>query len=236
MDIARVHAVGIDMDHGYRRKTDCDDLTAALQRSPVAFAYFDGADRLRFWNQAYVDLNFAIPELIREGAVFADLLAELILRGQIDVPTRDMDAWIAHRVERRRQGGTDIRNLSDGRTFIVEECHDEVGGTLGFWIDVSHLLMGSSIMGDRQGRQSVSRGLSDHGCQNVVRNHLQRVLGALELLKHTGLTTEGHALIDEGVSALGVVRDVLDRQRARPPDHGKGPRKDPEVTMPSGPI
>ncbi len=55
-------------------------LRSALDTSPVAFAYFDSGDRLRFWNRAYEDLNFRVQDLIEEGAYIPDLLVELVLR------------------------------------------------------------------------------------------------------------------------------------------------------------
>ena len=60
-------------------------LDAAMQASPVAFSYFDPSDRLQLWNAAYEALNFRIGHLIRRGASFPDLLAELVVRGQIAI-------------------------------------------------------------------------------------------------------------------------------------------------------
>lgn len=204
---------------------DAGLFSAALDQSPMAFAYFDMSDRLRYWNRAYEDLNFRINDLIRPGAYFPDLLSELVRKGQIDIPDGDAEAWIAHRLEQRRVGGIDFRQISDGRTFLCQERHDEMGGTLGIWIDVSHLF-GTDHLGVLEagiGRPEVD--FFDPGCQNSLREHLQTMLSALELLRETDQEPENALLIDqslEAAEAMGLSLDFI-RARRRPDNRDSRP-------------
>lgn len=190
-------------------------FSAALEHAPMAFAYFDMSDRLRFWNRAYEDLNVQIRPLIKEGACFRDLLFALVRAGQIEIPDGDRKAWIAHRLERRRLGGLDFRNISDGRTFLCQESHDEMGGTLGVWLDVSHL-----FESDRTGLLDATLGRSyvdffDPGCQNSVRDNLQTIVGALELLRETERSPGNMLMIDQGIEAAESISLSLDMARSR---------------------
>ena len=106
------------MKHDTVGSAEARAFNRALAGSSVAYSYFDGSDRLRFWNQAYEALNFRIRSLIREGAFFPDLLAELIVRRQIDIDG-DVQRWIDDRLEARQRGSTFFRTLTYGRVFLV---------------------------------------------------------------------------------------------------------------------
>lgn len=190
-------------------------FSAALDQSPMAFAYFDMSDRLRYWNRAYENLNYRIRELIRPGAYFPDLLSELVQKGQVDIPDGDTQAWIAHRLEQRRIGGIDFRKVSDGRTFLCQERHDDMGGTLGIWIDVSHLFGTDRLseLEDVVGRPEID--FFDPGCQNSLRENLQTMLSGLELLRETEQTPENALLVDQSLEAAEAMGLSLDFIRAR---------------------
>ncbi len=190
-------------------------FSLALEHSPMAFAYFDMSDRLRYWNRAYEDLNYRIKDLIRPGAYFPNLLSELIRKGQVEIPDGDTQAWIAHRLEQRRIGGIDFREISDGRTFLCQERHDEMGGTLGIWIDVSHLFGADrlGVLKNAVGRPEID--FFDPGCQNSLRENLQTMLSALELLRETEQVPDNALLIDQSLEAAEAMGLSLDFIRAR---------------------
>ena len=192
-------------------------LKTAFDASPVAFAYYDPGDRLRFWNHAYEDLNFAIRPLIREGAYFPDLLTELIVRGQIDIPGGDWTTWLHERVEIRRQGATAFRRLGDGRTFLVQERKDEIGGTLGFWLDITDFVAVGGLRIEGGGRiGGAAPTLGDHGLQDMIRTDLQVIMGNLELLRDPEAGEDRGALIDAAFVAGQAIANLL--EDARNPD------------------
>ena len=187
-------------------------LQRALDRSPVAYSYFDAGDRLRFWNRAYEDLNFRIQPLIREGAYFPDLLAELVILNQISI-AGDYRIWIDQRLEARKCGSTAFRKLTDGRTFLVQERKDEVGGTLGFWIDISDLFRTGTLKSSGGSIRGGPSGLADPGLQDRIRNDLQAVLGCLELLELMATCADATQLIDNAMAAARSIGALLDRER-----------------------
>ena len=188
-------------------------LEQAMQHSPVAYAYFDAGDRLRHWNPAYEDLNFRIREHIRPGAYFPDLLTELVICGQIQIAGQTTAEWIDERLRARREGGLAFRHLSNGRVYLVQERKDEIGGTLGFWVNVSelmHLCTPAGLTGDVT---APPRELSDHGVQDRLRSELQIMQGNLELLGQEAGDIRTAALADEALQAGRVIAEILDTRR-----------------------
>ena len=189
-------------------------LEAAMARSPVAYAYFDPGDRLRHWNRAYADLNFRIRTHIRQGAHFPDLLAELVIRGQIEITGQTTAQWIDQRLRARREGGLAFRRLSNGRVYLVHERKDEIGGTLGFWVNVSELVRTRPLVEVLEGVSAPPRDLADHGVQERLRSQLQIIQGNLETLGLGASDMRTAALADEALRAGQAITDILDARRA----------------------
>lgn len=201
------------MAHHTLVSDEAQSLQAVLARSPVAFAYFDGGDRLRFWNSAYENLNFRIKDLIREGAFFPDLLAELVLCNQIQIPPGGREQWVEERLEARRKGNTAFRRLTDGRTFLVQERHDNVGGILGFWLDVSNLVITGALKIANAPIGGTQAMLSDHGKQDQIRSQLQTILGCLETLGSLPVEADRADLLGEAIDGVHKITRTLDRCR-----------------------
>lgn len=185
-----------------------------MEESSVAFSYFDSADRLFCWNSAYEDLNYQIRPLIKRGALFSDLLAELILRGQIRMPQGNRNEWIAERLRARRHGVTAFRELADRRTFLAQERKDAAGGTLGVWLDVSDLFRAGVLKGAGDANLCPQSDLSQPGCQDMMRTKLQTVLMTLEYLSTTPANQPERAVLDDAIAATEAMGACLDLVRA----------------------
>ena len=186
-------------------------LHDALQSSTIAYSYFDAADRLVFWNKAYEDLNFRIRSHLRPGAYFPDLLAELVVAGQINIHGGDVQAWVAQRLEARGNGNTSIRNLSDGRDFLVQERRDALGGTLGIWLNVTDLNAAGALTSDDADNREPHGTLGDVRLQTELRDRLQTLVSTLEMLGFTCRSEAVSPLIEECIEeakAIGVVLDM----------------------------
>jgi hypothetical protein len=193
---------------------EAHQLKMAFDTSPVAFAYYDPGDRLRFWNRAYEDLNYAIRDQIREDAYFPDLLSKLVVSGQVDIPDDDYAAWIRQRIEARRHGTTSFRRLGDGRRYLVQERKDEIGGTLGFWLNVTDLFVTGALKVAAGGIAGTAPSLADYGLQGMIRTQLQVMLGNLELMRSTVAEDERTALVDSAIRAGQAIANMLEDARA----------------------
>ena len=201
-----------------RPETACDEeaLVSAMQDAAVAYAYFDASDHLQFWNTAYEDLNFCIKDLIVPGASFPILLSALIVRGQIKIDDGLHGAWIKERLRARRFGATAFRNLSDGRTFLVQERRDAVGGTLGFWTDVTDLFAQNKLTPIETEIRGASGDLSDPGYQDLLRTKMQTIIGNLEIMRFGASGPDQCNLIDDGLNAARFITQTLDVSRRAP--------------------
>lgn len=186
----------------------------AMHRSAVAYAYYDAADRLRSWNPAYEDLNVAIRPLIRENAYFPDLLVALIAANQVDMCGEPKDSWIATRLKQRRYGSTAVRNLNKGRTFLVQERKDDVGGTSAFLFDISEMIRAGARMTAHTTMTGADPPLADPGPQVRIRSQLQTVLGNLELLQLSVTADEPSRLVQEALDAGLAIAAVVDQERS----------------------
>lgn len=187
---------------------EAKQLDAAMHSSPIAFAYFDLSDRLQLWNAAYESLNFRIRHLIRKGAFFPDLLAELVERRQI-VVDGDEGAWVDARLRARQLGRTAFRHLTDGRVFLVQERKDELGGTLGFWVNVSDMFQSGARHGTAEPIAGTGAGLSQPGSQDLIRNQLQTIMSTLEMVRRSA-DSEMRPFVAEALLAADTIRACLD--------------------------
>lgn len=183
-----------------------------LQDSHVAFAYFDAGDRLRLWNPAYVALNFKIADLLREGACFADLLTELVIRGQIHIDGSVQD-WIEARLAARASGGTALRHLTNGRVFLVQERKDACGGTQGFWADISDLYRSGGLQPVGDLAADVNVPLRNPSVQEFLRNKLQTIVGSLQLHEEIDSQMDRAELIATSILAAEQICVKLDELR-----------------------
>lgn len=199
--------------------SEAEELWRVMEHSQVAFAYFDSGDRLLRWNEAYEDLNFRIRPLLRRGALFSELLAELILRGQIRIPKGKQQEWISQRLRARRHGVTAFRELADGRTFLAQERRDHAGGTLGFWMDVSDPFRTGAFKGAEGALMPYAYDMADPGCQDMLRTKLQTVLMTLEHLSTVPACAEEQAAIGDAIAAtesMGACLDLVRTPGGRP--------------------
>lgn len=188
-------------------------LHDVLHNSEVAFSYFDADDRLLYWNDAYLKLNFKIQHLLTTGAYFPDLLTELVMAGQIDLPPHKVESWLSNRLALRREGLCALRRLSDGRIFLVQERKDSAQGTLGFWVDVTHLVDDGTLV---PSEDAITRRLTqslEPDCQHLLRTKLHTVLLTLETLKMAEVETDNAEAIDNALAAVDFMRGILDVER-----------------------
>ncbi|MEM9060458.1 MAG: ATP-binding protein [Pseudomonadota bacterium] len=191
-------------------------LSFALDQLNVGFAFYDADDRLRAWNRAYERVNVKIAPMIRAGAYFPDLLAELVVRGQIDGIGDDPTGWVAERLRMRETGAIAERRLCDGRRFMVRESRTEAGGIIGLWFDITDYntptrpgTLGPAIVDDIASphAQDICGGVA-----HVFNNLLQVIRGNADLARlstDTGELETCLADIDEAITQGNGVTDRL---------------------------
>lgn len=143
---------------------------AAIEALDDGFAIFDAQDRLVLWNTPYVRVFAEIADLIREGALYDDLLRAAISRGVFGEDGVRDDRNLQRRLDRPLTEVWDNEDeLADGRLIWVRERATPSRETVGLYEDVS-----ARRLADRRLQQVVDGGgiavwdwASDHGFTTI---------------------------------------------------------------------
>ncbi len=143
---------------------------AAIEALDDGFAIFDAEDRLVLWNTPYLKVFDRIADLIREGALYDDLLRAAIARGVFGEEGERDDANLQRRLDRPLTEIWDNEDqLADGRLIWVRERATPERETVGLYEDVT-----ARRLADRRLQQVVEGGGiavwdwdSDHGFSTI---------------------------------------------------------------------
>jgi PAS domain S-box-containing protein len=129
-------------------------LVAALEAMDDGFAVFDADDRLVLWNSRYTHVFAGIADLIREGALYDDLLRAAIDRGIFGAKGERDEATLQRRLNRPLTEVWDGEDeFADGRLIWVRERATPDRETVGVYEDVT-----ARRLADRRLQQVVDGG------------------------------------------------------------------------------
>ncbi|MGH7090924.1 MAG: PAS-domain containing protein, partial [Stellaceae bacterium] len=112
----------------------------SLEALEEGLALFDAADRLVMVNGRYREIFSTIPDLIRPGAPFEELIRVAAERGQNIESLEDPAGWVAERLRCHRAAqGRFEHHFSDGRWILVTERKIADGCTIGTYSDITEL-------------------------------------------------------------------------------------------------
>jgi PAS domain S-box-containing protein len=115
-------------------------LRTAVEALPDAFAYYDRDDRLRAFNQRYVEYYPRSADAIVEGARFVDILRHGLANGEYRSAVGREEDWLAERMARHAAPENTLeQELADGRWLRVIERATPDGGRVGMRIDITAL-------------------------------------------------------------------------------------------------
>jgi PAS domain S-box-containing protein len=113
-------------------------FVAAIEALDDGFAVFDAEDRLVLWNRPYLRVFAAIEDLIREGALYDDLLRAAIDRGIFGAEGERDAANLQRRLDRPLIEVWDNEDeFADGRLIWVRERATPERETVGLYEDVT---------------------------------------------------------------------------------------------------
>ncbi|MFN3647057.1 MAG: PAS domain S-box protein [Gemmobacter sp.] len=117
-----------------------EQLEAAIESLPDAFAIFDAEDRLALFNRRYLECFSGIADLLVPGARYEDILREGLARGVYrDAIGREAE-WLAEAMREHRQPQHERElQLADGRWIRTVEMAMPDGGRVGMRIDITAL-------------------------------------------------------------------------------------------------
>ena len=141
-DFARRLAASVAQLEGAARRAQAAEqrLSDAVEAIPVGFAIFDPDDRLVVCNKATRDMHPSAADAFRPGATFEHLLRATYERKSDDGAVADEETWVRNGMERRRNPGGAVDQLTGaGRWLRIEERPMPDGGVVALWTDVTGL-------------------------------------------------------------------------------------------------
>jgi PAS domain S-box-containing protein len=179
-----------------------------------AFCMYDAEDRLVYFNEQYVEIYAASQAAITLGATFEDIVRYGAERGQYVDAIGRVDAWVAERVAAHQSANNSvIQKLQDGRVLKILERRLPSGHIVGFRIDITEQMQAI----ETAEKANDIKGVFLANMSHEIRTPMNGVLGMLQLLKKTSLTTQQTDYTNHAMGAakllLGLLNDILDSSK-----------------------
>ena len=196
-------------------------LRLALNAVPAGLAFFDSADRLKVWNEAFATLMAGCGIEARAGAPRRAYIDACSAAGWFAPADEALAPW-AERIESRAQagkGGSEFR-LPDGRWVRHEAFRTQDGGGVTVLTDVTEQKESVVAMAAaRDAAEAANRAKSEFlaNMSHEIRTPLNGVLGIADVLMRTRLTARQRQLVgvvqQSGGLLNGLLTELLDLAR-----------------------
>ena len=186
-------------------------LRAAVDAIDEAFVLYDDEDRLVFCNEKYRSLYATSADLIVPGATFEQIIRVGAERGQYPAAVGQVDEWVAERMQAHRSSNTElIQKIDNDHWLRIVERKTADGHTVGFRVDVTELQKAKEVAEAASAAKSLFLASMSH----ELRTPMNGVLGMLELVSETALTTGQREYVElahsSARSLLILLNDILD--------------------------
>jgi methyl-accepting chemotaxis protein len=104
-------------------------LTAALDHMPQGLCVYDGAERLRLFNNRYIEMYGFSPDVVKPGCTLLDVLQYRVAQGSL---SGDAGEYRANLMAALRSGNTTSNVLSSGNGRIISVINTPMAG--GGWV------------------------------------------------------------------------------------------------------
>ena len=118
-----------------------EQFRGAVESLQEGFVLFDANNFLVAFNAEYVRLHQEVVDQIKVGVRSEDLFLKFVKKGLYPEAKGREEEFVRERMEQRRAGtfGTVLRELSNGRSYIVKESRTPNGGAVVTFTDVTDL-------------------------------------------------------------------------------------------------
>ncbi|HEX4710738.1 ATP-binding protein [Phenylobacterium sp.] len=191
-------------------------LRHALNAVPAGLAFFDPAERLQVWNEAYAGLLARSGIEVEAGLPRRSLLGAAAAAGWFG-RTEDGETQGAPEPETNAQIGVSEFRLPDGRWLRHEAFRTHDGGGVMVLTDVTEQKEGAAAMAAaRDAAEAANRAKSEFlaNMSHEIRTPLNGVLGIADVLTGTRLSAKQRELVgvirQSGGLLNGLLSDLLD--------------------------
>ncbi|WP_116474892.1 response regulator [Zobellella maritima] len=115
-------------------------LSEAIESISEGFTLYDADDRLVVFNSRFREDYSAVPDIVREGMRFEELIRVLVERQLLELGEKTPQQWLAWRLAQRRNPGPSFKiKRADGLQLRVGERRTRDGGVVAIYTDITEL-------------------------------------------------------------------------------------------------
>src|SRR4051812_38454582 len=195
-------------------------LRHALNALPGGLAFFDPADRVRAWNNAYGELMADCGIDVDAGDPRRAHIAAAAAAGWFSETETD-EARMVDALHQRAENGAREFHLPDGRWIRHESFLTQDGGGVAVLTDITqHKESAAAMVAARDAAEAANRAKSEFlaNMSHEIRTPLNGVLGIADVLTRTKLSDKQRGLVgvirQSGELLNGLLTDLLDLARA----------------------
>ncbi|KKM96299.1 hypothetical protein LCGC14_1179450 [marine sediment metagenome] len=188
-------------------------MTEAIESISEGFSLYDSDDRLVLCNSTYRKVYHSQNEL-EPGTPFKVILREAVNAGVIEDAIGIEDAWIAERIEKRRNASAPmIQRLRNGQWVQLSERRTDDGGIVAIYSDITRLKVATEAAEAANEAKSTFLATMSH----EIRTPMNGIIGMCNLLQDTELSSEqvefAQTIARSADDLLSVINDILDYSR-----------------------
>lgn len=203
------------------RATALGRVREAVDAMPDGLGFYDAKDRLVLWNARYAEVNPEIQPHLAVGLHFEEALRIGLEQGFYDDAVGREDAWLAERLEARRNLSVDIeQRISDGRWLRIQDRRTSEGGTVTVCTDITSLKKDAEALAEARDAAEAANVAKSQFLANMsheIRTPLNGVIGLSQALAKTDLSAEQREMLDlmqaSGRTLQTLLSDILDLAR-----------------------
>ena len=217
-DIEKFVSIRFDITAAKQAMRELSDqktlMYGAIEILGEGFCLFDPQDRLVYFNDKYVEIYDHSRSAIQLGATFEHIKRFGADHGQYSDALGRVDDWVAERVAAHKAADTAvIQTLADSRVLKILERRLPTGHTVGFRIDITDQMRAI----ETAEKANAIKGVFLANMSHEIRTPMNGVLGMLQLLSRTTLTSQQEVFTNHAMGAakllLGLLNDILDSSR-----------------------
>ncbi|MFC3285714.1 response regulator [Litchfieldella rifensis] len=115
-------------------------LIEAFESISEGFTLYDADDILVTCNSRFRDEYSGVPDLVKPGMRFEDLIRTVVYQKIISIGDREPEEWIAWRLAQRRDPGPPFTvRTASGRQLRISERRTRDGGMVAIYTDITEL-------------------------------------------------------------------------------------------------
>lgn len=212
-----------DLKARERQLRDSEErLRQVVDSLQEGFVLYDAEDRVVMWNEKWREIHNEVEDIVREGATFEEIARASVARKLYPEAFGREEEFIADRIARHRNPGEPIiRQMHDGRWYIIREARTVQGGIFAIDIDISDLKHAEEEASEaRYQAEKAAKAKSEFlaSMSHELRTPLSAVIGFSELIKkHAELNVSADripeyidAIHSSGQYLLNLINDLLD--------------------------